>query len=333
MKIEVHEAVPLSTLAPRSGLDFLWLELTQKCNLTCDHCYVSSGPHLPLRSRMQHQDWCTTIEKAASLGCGSLQFIGGEPLLYKRIGDLIECARSFGFEFIEIYTNGTGVSSRVAKSLSMQGVSVATSVYSDNADVHDKITGKIGSFDKTVNALRYLVENSVPVRASFIEMTSNRGHFSRTHKMLELIGISKIGCDEVRDFGRGSGEVGKERFDLFAETSFAGLCGQCAQGRLCITYDGTAYPCIMSRSHPVGNVIDQGLEGVLAARDIKTFREEMSQVTKNRIETGCAPMEIVACKPEPTPCMVCGPSPDGCRPDWNPCVPDVPGCQPPHVRR
>src|SRR5208283_2388709 len=26
------------------GLDFLWLELTSRCNLQCVHCYAESGP-------------------------------------------------------------------------------------------------------------------------------------------------------------------------------------------------------------------------------------------------------------------------------------------------
>ena len=40
--------LPLKTLRERlgclAGLSLLWLEITRRCNLTCAHCYVDSGP-------------------------------------------------------------------------------------------------------------------------------------------------------------------------------------------------------------------------------------------------------------------------------------------------
>jgi MoaA/NifB/PqqE/SkfB family radical SAM enzyme len=35
-----------------AGLHFLWLEITQKCNLSCVHCYADSTPHQPLFGAM-----------------------------------------------------------------------------------------------------------------------------------------------------------------------------------------------------------------------------------------------------------------------------------------
>lgn len=318
------------TLEPQTAkLDFLWLELTQKCNLTCDHCYVSSGPHLPLTDRMNHSHWIVAIDDAAELGCRAIQFIGGEPLLYRRIAELIGHAKEAGFSFIEVFTNGTPVTAAKAEMLATHGVHVATSVYSDDGAVHDAITGKPGSFERTIQALRDLVARAVPVRAGFIEMEVNKGQYQRTRSMLERLGVTQVGCDKVRDFGRGSDEVSLDRPDLFSDSPYAGLCGQCARGRLCVTYDGTAYPCIMSRTHTVGNVIDQGLRGILESSVIGNFRTGMMAVAKQRIEQGCVPLEPPesgSCTP-PDPCMVCGPGvcvPDRqCGPDFSPCPPEV----------
>src|SRR4051794_766984 len=89
------------------GLDFLWLEITSRCNLTCAHCYASSGPQLPLTERMQLDDWCRVMRDARTAGCRRLQFIGGEPTLHPEIGRLVEHAARVGFRHCEVFTNAT----------------------------------------------------------------------------------------------------------------------------------------------------------------------------------------------------------------------------------
>src|SRR2546426_11566137 len=89
-----------------SGLQFLWLEITEKCNLHCVHCYADSAPDRPLLGSMELLDWMKVIGEASGLGCTRLQFIGGEPTVHPGLAKLIEHARDAGFEFIEVYTNG-----------------------------------------------------------------------------------------------------------------------------------------------------------------------------------------------------------------------------------
>ncbi|MEK6901496.1 MAG: radical SAM protein, partial [Nanoarchaeota archaeon] len=83
---------------PKQELDFMWLELTRGCNLRCLHCYDDSCPELietekALTERMLHDDWLRVIDQAAEEGFKRLQFIGGEPLLYKEIFGLVEDAK------------------------------------------------------------------------------------------------------------------------------------------------------------------------------------------------------------------------------------------------
>src|SRR5579884_2046624 len=93
---------------PQSAeIDFLWLELTGKCNLRCVHCYSDSGPQLPLIQSMGLNDWSRVIGEAADLSCRNLQFIGGEPSLHPGLPDLIRRAKACGITNVEVYTNGT----------------------------------------------------------------------------------------------------------------------------------------------------------------------------------------------------------------------------------
>lgn len=310
-------ANPASEIARRK-LDFLWLEVTQKCNLTCQHCYVSSGPDLPLFGRMRPSDWVNTIVEAGKLGCKSLQFIGGEPLLYPKIDELIQAAKDNGFELIEVFTNGTPITRHLAENFSRWNVQVACSMYSADSRIHDTITQKSGSFDRTISALKILAELNVPVRVGFIEMETNRGEFEGAKALLAGMGINRIGHDFIREFGRGQAPV-EARPEL--KGKFDGLCGQCWRGRMCVTYSGDAFPCIMGRSFNLGNVLDDGFAAVAQGRALMAFRDEMAAelAIAHGPNTGL-------CSPGPSPCMVCGPG--VCSPDVNPCVPEIPICGP-----
>ncbi|MGH3779149.1 MAG: radical SAM protein [Pseudonocardiaceae bacterium] len=63
-----------------SGLSFVWLEITGKCQLECVHCYADSGPQ-GTHGTMTTEDWVVVIGQAAALGTRMIQFIGGEPTL------------------------------------------------------------------------------------------------------------------------------------------------------------------------------------------------------------------------------------------------------------
>src|SRR5947209_18656928 len=59
-------------------LDFLWLEITGKCNLQCTHCYAGSLP-IGTHGTLQPADWERIMSEAQQSGCKTVQFIGGEP--------------------------------------------------------------------------------------------------------------------------------------------------------------------------------------------------------------------------------------------------------------
>jgi MoaA/NifB/PqqE/SkfB family radical SAM enzyme len=58
------------------AFSFLWLEITDKCGLTCRHCYARSGPS-GSHGSMTADDWRSVIAQAAEFGVSMVQFIGG----------------------------------------------------------------------------------------------------------------------------------------------------------------------------------------------------------------------------------------------------------------
>ncbi len=125
--------------SPISGLRFLWLELTNVCNLHCTHCYAESGPHPDRADLLSTADFKRLLREAADIGCRAVQFIGGEATLHPGLPQLIAYARHLEYEFVEVYTNATRLPSALLACFVQHSVSLAVSIYADEAAVHDTV--------------------------------------------------------------------------------------------------------------------------------------------------------------------------------------------------
>jgi MoaA/NifB/PqqE/SkfB family radical SAM enzyme len=288
----------MTTMAVDLPLRFLWLELTQKCNLVCGHCYNDSSPQMPLVTRMREEDWVNAISQGARQGVTDIQFIGGEPLLVKYIDRLIAFAHSKSLN-VEVFTNATGVTKRHVDLFKKYNVSVATSFYSFDPEIHDRITNKPGSWRRTVTAIRMMVSNQIPLRAGIILMPGNSDGFERTRDFLFSMGVTNCGSDSVRAFGRASDvqPMGDKYFDE--------LCGRCGSDRVCVTSSGDIFPCVMSRATVVANFFETGLS--LRRDELSTFSSKL-RAAKNRSTA------LSACTPDCWPHGGCAPH-DVCNPN------------------
>src|SRR5437763_16448627 len=92
---------------PPQELEFLWLELTNRCNLQCVHCYAESGPRAGATDILNVSDYRRLIDEGRKLGCRQSQFIGGEPTLNADLPACIAHAREVGYSTVEVYSNLT----------------------------------------------------------------------------------------------------------------------------------------------------------------------------------------------------------------------------------
>jgi MoaA/NifB/PqqE/SkfB family radical SAM enzyme len=168
----------------RARLDFLWLELTNRCNLHCVHCYTESSPQSGDRDKLAAQDYVSTLHEAFALGCRSVQFIGGEPQLNHDFPALLTEATRIGFSCIEVFTNLTFLTEDTLRYAATHGIHFATSVYSDDAATHDAITGVRGSHAKTIHNLRRLIGAGVTTRAGIIRINQDNAATDQTRMPL-----------------------------------------------------------------------------------------------------------------------------------------------------
>jgi MoaA/NifB/PqqE/SkfB family radical SAM enzyme len=306
--------VPNSQVGHRQGM--LWVEITNGCNLNCGHCYSDSFPGSGRRDTLDHANYLRVLEEAAEAGLSIVQFIGGEPFLYKRLPELVVRAQQLGFERVEIFSNLTVPRPDVLDVIDPLIATLATSIYSDSSVVHDRITRRLGSFVKTLSGIRTAVSKGILVRAGFIEMEQNEGHFDRTAARMYALGVSSVGHDRVREFGRAGGD---------GCAQLGELCGSCSGKTICVSHDGRVLPCIMSRSWPIGNIKESSLGDIMTSELARKVRLDILNATaeKRSVELATQPELLADCVPS-----ACQPNQPDCSPRCQPgCYPGQ-GCIP-----
>jgi MoaA/NifB/PqqE/SkfB family radical SAM enzyme len=141
----------------------LQLHPTRLCNLTCSHCYTSSGPDA--RGELDAALLGACLVDAFALGYRQLAVSGGEPLLYTGLVELLAQARAVGFR-TTLTTNGLLVRPARWEPLAPLLDFVAVSIDGMPAE-HDAIRGRAGAFERTVANLATIRASGVPFGVIF----------------------------------------------------------------------------------------------------------------------------------------------------------------------
>ncbi len=292
------------------GLDYVWLELTSSCNLSCAHCYAGAGTNHHHPKPISLGQWKGVLAECARLGAKKVQFTGGEPTLYPGLSELIEYARSCRYHDIEVFTNATRLEERLLRQWASSGVRVGVSFYSCDRETHDTITGRTGSFRQTVQGIRAILAHNIPVRVAIVLMRDNLSYLTDTVEFLKGLGLKdkEIEWDYVRPTGRGEAEaalVGRDvrseiapykPSSLEASSSLEegqGACdkriarGTCWNGKIAISSEGDVYPCIFARQMSVGKFPEMRLEEIIQGQAL----QRLWKVTLEEVET-CRDCEL-----------------------------------------
>lgn len=138
-------------------------DITYACPLRCSHCYSESGRRpsrqLPLSEMFRLADVIVSMAPRA------MQISGGEPMLVKGLFDVAERLHAGGVRLV-IYLSGFGVTAENAERLAALFSMIHVSVDGPDAETHDAIRGRAGSFDEAMAALAALDEAAVKLRAA-----------------------------------------------------------------------------------------------------------------------------------------------------------------------
>lgn len=196
----VSSAEQCFTLAP--PLDSINLLITNACNLRCAHCYVESGRKM--KGELTGKEWIGVLEQARRLGAFELNVSGGEPLLHRDFWEVADYIASVPTFHANLNTNGTLIKEGKERRLAAAFTSVQISIDDAMPDRHDAFRGRQGCFDKSIAAIRRLVDFGVETNVGFTLTKTNIRSLESMVDLCERMGVTVLNIGLVANVGRAS---------------------------------------------------------------------------------------------------------------------------------
>jgi radical SAM protein with 4Fe4S-binding SPASM domain len=145
------------------------------------------------------------------LGGKRIEISGGEPLLHKDISELLPILKNLGLE-VNIFTCGAIVRDGSYEKAMLEKVQllklskvdkVVFSMHGANARTHDDIAKSPGSFSHTVEFIKELTKEKIPVGAHFVPMAMNFEEFRDFVDFVQSLGILDVSVLRFVPQGRG----------------------------------------------------------------------------------------------------------------------------------
>jgi radical SAM protein with 4Fe4S-binding SPASM domain len=170
--------------------------LTYRCNLACEHCYLDAGG-TPLvgtenfadRSELGTEECFRVIDEIAAFAPECLTILtGGEPLLRRDILEIVRRAAERGL-WVVVGTNGVRITENVAQRLAEVGArGLSLSLDALDPDRHDRFRKVRGAWRNTVEGAEILSRTGLP----FIVQTT-----AGSHNLGELEAIADFAHDRL----------------------------------------------------------------------------------------------------------------------------------------
>lgn len=276
----------IAILAKKPKIDFVWIEVTDRCNLKCIHCY--DGSCMQRTARMSVEDFKIVVNELTQMDVKKIQIIGGEPLILdEQLEIMLEyCCNKM--DFVEVFTNATMLNENWCRFFRDKKIHVAISVYSYEKAMHEKVTQIEDSFNWTLRGINLLKNYGVKYRVANVLLRDIEIGKCNT----ELFELSRK-RDVVRLVGRAkkellSADLIKKR--LITEKSFSRIPNMdaisrmvyghnCFSRRLYIAADLSVYPCVMERRIKHGDLRNNKLS--------KLIKDSILRFNKDNIEECC----------------------------------------------
>ncbi len=253
-------------------------ELTHRCNLRCSHCYLHDYSGY---GELTREEWLRVISEFADLGGMWLSFTGGEIFLREDIFELMSHAKKLGFA-LKLLTNAQLLDeAKIVRVSEIWPAEIDISFYAATPAIHDAITLREGSWERTLAAASRLCELGLRVVLKTPIMSCNLHEIPALQELADNIGAKlRLDTDIMPKNDSSTGPLSKrlnsaELEELFQlpqmqfrippsgvepTASDCDLCGA-ARRTFAISPIGDVQPCL---SNPVsmGNVHDQSLADI-----------------------------------------------------------------------
>jgi len=228
--VETGEGIAQSPKINFSERPFIAIwETTQACDLVCVHCRACAQP---LRSPLE----LTTTEAKAlidEIACMQIPVFvmtGGDPLKRPDIYQLVEYAAMTGVRASLTPSATPLLTPEAIARLQGAGLArLAVSLDGSTSKIHDAFRGVVGSFERTLSAVRWAREAGLPVQINTTITRRNLADFDAMVRLLETLDIVLWSVFFLVPTGRGQTDdlISAEEFECVFEKLYE-LSGRAA---------------------------------------------------------------------------------------------------------
>lgn len=188
----------------------LTVEITRKCPMKCTICSSEGGARDP--AELSLAELCKITDEAKELGATVISLSGGEPLECPHVIDYIRHVKHAGLT-LNLYTCGNLISDNQIQAIPKEIFSalkelsvdkIIFSIHGPNAEIHEKITSRKGSFENLITSIKRAQEAGHIVELHFVPVISNFESLPETCRLAEELGVRQLSVLRFVPQGRGA---------------------------------------------------------------------------------------------------------------------------------
>lgn len=166
-------------------------ELTPRCNLSCQMCYIcrSPGDKEVIKKELKARDWIKLGVSALEAGTLFIQLTGGEIFLKEDFKEIYEEYTKLGFN-ISLNTNGTLITPAVASWIgNIPPSQIDITLYGASKDTYAKVCGNPDGFDHTLRGVSLLLDQGINVQLRTTIIQSNIRDYEQMQEIANRLGL------------------------------------------------------------------------------------------------------------------------------------------------
>ncbi|MBQ4282691.1 MAG: radical SAM protein, partial [Lachnospira sp.] len=183
-------------------LMYLFIELTDKCNLACLHCGSSceqvNGQYIDTALLIEALE---TVAQDFEAGSIMICITGGEPMLHKDFFVIVEKVVELGFSW-GMTTNGTLIDADNVKKLKALKLQSVTISLDGMEDMHEWLRNVTGCFERTLRAVDLLNKEGILVQITSVIHKNNLNELSKMYELMKELSVHSWRIINLEPIGR-----------------------------------------------------------------------------------------------------------------------------------